>query len=338
MWGKDDGATLEDWTKTIDGLLAKGVKVILNAVNFHLPFVSGGANHFKTAEQLTTVESYYKRRIDSVAYKLWGIIFLGEEHYRYHCRFEDITEDVTWFDTETLRGYESYRLNENPTATLDEWNKEMYLRMVRGFTNYYKARVPNVGITLEQVDKPEAFFGTPALEFIRDNMDFIFCYPYCRNLNHFNSRVKNYFSVLDGYFVGRSKPVVFWILTRPWGGTVAEWQREAIALEMKNCLDRSTFIPVVTTYASNIHSGYDILQWWSDIRRCMELYEAEESYFEEYVYGRNLLTNQVGNTYGFVAPPVPPLAPPIPLWKLAVVWFSVFVGTATTLKYTGGEE
>ena len=68
---------------------------------------------------------------------------------------------------------------------------------------------------------------------------------------------------------------------------------EAIALEMKNSLDRNMVITVSVsqTYKEEI---------WDYMLSSIYLYITEASYYERYVEGQNLLTGYVGNTYGWV--------------------------------------
>jgi len=69
-------------------------------------------------------------------------------------------------------------------------------------------------------------------------------------------------------------------------------------LEMKNCLDRGI---VVTHYAMYLSpETWTFQQIWVLMLKAIELYDSGAPYFEEYVYGENLLTGYVGNTYGWV--------------------------------------
>lgn len=263
--------------------------VILNWVDLHRPWLNSSPNIFKSQYELKKVEEWLKI---VPTQNFWGIIFICEEHYRIHIAFSDDV-NTTWFD-ERLLGYPLY-LQQNPNATIDQWKDEMFLRMIRGFHNYFHEKT-NVGITAggntilaQYVAK---FYGKPALDFITKYYDFVILYKYTGNLEDFNRVVKKYFSVIDQLFLKQKK---FWILTRIWSYNKETWEREAIALEMKNCLDRNM---VITTYLLKPNSQFE--EVWSLMLTSLQLYDSEAPYFETYVYGNNLLTGYVGNTYGWV--------------------------------------
>jgi hypothetical protein len=129
------------------------------------------------------------------------------------------------------------------------------------------------------------------MAFIKEHYDFVFLYAYTRNLEDFYW-TKKYFLEIDQMFQKQKK---FWILTRIWRGINDQtWEREAIALEIKNCLHRNI---VVTSYYV---TEPPLAETWILIKRAIELYDSNAPYFEEYVYGENLLTGYVGTTYGWV--------------------------------------
>jgi hypothetical protein len=186
---------------------------------------------------------------------------------------------------------------------VDDWKDEMYLRMVRGFYNYFHP-LTKVGITLgwpvPMPGESDVSLGRPALIFIRDHYDFAFFYIYTPNLDFFlktignYGSVKDYYSVIDQLFIKQEK---FWILTRIWDLNKDVWEYEAIALEMKNCLDRNI---AITLYYKN---NPPIAETWPMALKCIELYNRNATYYETRVYGKNSLTGYIGETYGWVEVP-----------------------------------
>jgi hypothetical protein len=273
----------------------ENLSVILNWYDLHPPSM------IKTEAELKSIEEGLK----SVPIEnFWGIFFIAEEHYRTHIAFYDAV-NTTWFG-EKLLGYPLY-LKGNPSTTRDQWKDEMYLRMIRGFYNYFHPKT-KVGITapagsvianyrdLSWLGGIPYCFGEPAMAFIRERYDFVFLYGYAVNLEDFNEWFKPYFSLTDQLFSMQKK---FWILTRIWDepppwGNVDVWEKEAIALEMKNCLGRNM---VITSYYWN---NPPLKETWALMLKAVELYNREAPYFENYVYGENLLTGYVGDTYGWV--------------------------------------
>lgn len=262
------------------------LRVILNWYDLHKPFTE-----ITTEAELTRIEDGLKTVPTA---NFWGIVgVINEEHYKGIIAFQDDLE-TTWFG-ETLLGYPLY-LNLNPTATEDEWKDEMYLRMVRGFYNYFHNKGINVGTTLgyatPMVNRVQEFYGWPAFNFLLNNSDFVVVYAYTTNLTHFNSATKPYLPRIDELFP-TTPPKKFWIITQTWPSE-PPWEREAIALEMKNCLDRDW---TVVTY-TEVNPNYQ--QTWNDLFTCIDLYNQGKPYYETYVYGKNLLTEKVDNTYGWV--------------------------------------
>ena len=257
------------------------VPVILNWADLYL------LKPFKSESDLNKVEE----RLKTVPTEnFWGMFFICEEIYRTDIAFYD-SVDTTWFG-ERLLGYPLY-LTDSPGATEEDWKDEMYLRMIRGFYNYFHGRT-KVGITVGydrimpwRIDE---YYGAPAVAFIQQYYDFVFAYPYTTDLEYFLQHSKPYLSAVESLFPSQKK---FWILTRPWPGW-PPWEREAIALEMKNCLDRDI---VVTTY---YETEPPLEEVWTLMLKAIELYDSNAPYFETIVYGENLLTGYVGNTYGWV--------------------------------------
>jgi len=275
VWIDETSLTIESWQPP-------KVPVILNWYTFRpsLPI--------RTEEALTSLE----RGLRSITIEnFWGILGPtgAEEIYRTHIAFDD-NVDVTWFG-ERLLGYPLY-LQENPAATIDDWKDEMYLRIIRGFYNYFSP-LTKVGITWGRMNLKDwnEYYGEPATTFIRQYYDFVFLYPYTANFKEFLQATKPYLSRVEELFPNQKK---FWILTRIWNYNRSYWEREAIALEMKSCLDRNI---VIMPYENNEPPLQDI---WPLMLKAIELYDSETPYYEIYVYGRNLLTEYVGETYGWV--------------------------------------
>lgn len=270
------------------------ISLILNWYAVHPP--QAPFNPFVTEEDLNTVEDGLKTVPTE---NFWGIIFICEEHYRTHVAFNDDV-NTTWFG-ENLLGYPLY-LAESPGATVDQWLDEMFLRMIRGFHDYFSS-LTKVGISagggsivpnwkdkswLEGIEKS---YGYPAMTFIREHYDFVVLYAYTENLEEFMNWTSQYFQLIDQLFRNQKK---LWVLTRIWSGNVETWELEAMALEMKNCFDRNI---AVTCYYWN---NPPLEESWSLMMRARELYDAKAPYYETSVYGKNLLTGYVGDTYGWV--------------------------------------
>lgn len=255
-----------------------------------------------TAEQLNIHENNLKTVPTE---NFWGIYAVHAEFVKQHIAFnEDL--NTTWFG-ETLLGYQLY-LQENPSATQDQWKDEMYLRMLRGFYDYFHARGVKVGYTMGayvsiKISNIQSYLGWPAFNYMRENFDFMELYAYTHNLGPADGRswngeaedwpeggVNNYFSVIDQYF---SSQQLFWCLTRRWNDE-ATWEWEAMALEIKNALDREM---VICPYYSN---DPPLSEQWPVILNALDLYDQNAQYYEEYVYGENLLTGYAGETYGWV--------------------------------------
>jgi hypothetical protein len=267
---------------TIESLHPPTVPVILNWYSFRpsLPI--------RTQEALMNLEEGLKTITTE---KFWGILGPtgAEEVYRTHIDFHDEV-NTTWF-SERLLGYPLY-LMENTGASVDEWKDEMYLRMIRGFYNYFHPLM-KIGIVWGWPN-PEywnTIYGEPATAFIRQYYDFLFLYPYTENLDYWLQHSKPYLSAVEELFPNQKK---FWLLTRIWDDNRPRWQLEAMALELKNCFDRN--IPVLS-YRVTEPAFEEV---WYLILKAIELYDINASYYENLVYGRNLLTGYVGDTYGWV--------------------------------------
>jgi hypothetical protein len=280
-------------------------QVILNDLQIHKPWDSSqsdGVNGFKTAADLNGAESKLKALPLS---KFWGILFIAEEHFKYNVKFND-NLDTTWFG-ERMLGYPLY-LQTNPGATQNQWKDEMFLRMVRGFYTYFHGST-KIGMTAgnpcfmtrSYVDYLDYYFGYPAFNYIRQNFDFMVFYAYTTNLDNFNGNlVKDYFLKIDQYF-GNQKQ--FWLLTRTWTDFNIQMQPEAIALEIKNALDRG--MPILSQWDSDP----PLSTMWPYIQKSIQLYDSGAPYYETYVSGTNLLTGTVGNTYGWVSTTSPTPTP-----------------------------
>ena len=276
-----------------------GINVILNYYNVH-PRTE--APTFETAAELNKVEQ------DLMAIptaNFWGILFIREEHYRNIVNFNDDV-DTTWFG-ERLLGYPLY-LVETPGATVDDWKDEMYLRMIRGFYNYFspltKVGISAGGPSLYHPTYKEKsyleYFGQPAMDFMQ-NYDFVFLLRYSVNLEDYKARMEPYFAVADQLFQNQKK---FGIITRKWGHNLNTWEPEAIGPEMFNYLKRNC---VVMTYEEHAAGGYfeppTFSEMWLLMLRGRELYYIRAPYTENRVPDTNLLTGYIGDTYGFVADP-----------------------------------
>ena len=272
---------IDEASLTMEGWQPPTVPVILNWYTLRLSLP------IRTEQALTNLE---EGLISISTENFWGIISPGyEEVYRIHIAFDDDL-DTMWFG-ENLLGYPLY-LAEKPDATKDEWMDEMYLRMIRGFYNYFSP-LTKVGITWGWTDAANwnTIYGEPAITFIQQHYEFLFFYPYTIDLEDWLKRNKPYLSAVEQLFPNQKK---FWILTRIWPGNEARWEREAIALEMKSCLDRNM---VITTYHE---SNPSLEETWALMLKSIELYDSKASYYETLIYGRNLLTGYMGDTYGWV--------------------------------------
>jgi len=282
VWIDEAYLEMEGWEPPPD------VPVILNWIEVHSLTRPYSAYPFTSESEIKKVEEWLKTVPTE---NFWGIVFIREEIYRTHIAFNDDV-DTTWFD-ETILGYPLY-LRESPTATEDEWKSEMYFRMIRGFYNYFSP-LTKVGTTVGYgVIMPgliDEYYGEPAMAFIREYYDFVFAYIYNPDLDFFKAAGEPYLSVVDELFPNQKK---FWILTRIWDYNRDRWEYEAIALEMKNCLDRNM---VITTFHRSEPSIEEVC---SLMLKAIELYDSKAPYYEDNVHGRNLLTGYVGNTYGWV--------------------------------------
>jgi len=302
IWHAPSGRAIPDeanWVVAAEPNYEKprgNISVILNWYSLHSPHTNNW--RITTAEELRVIEGNLKSVQTD---RFWGIIFICEEHYRIHVAFNDDV-NTTWFN-ERLLGYPLYLL-ESQSATRDEWMDEMFLRMIRGFYNYFHARGINVGITAGAASmvtnyRNESwskgwtyYFGESSMAFVKECYDFVILYSYTMNLEDFYW-TKQYLSMIDQLFQKQEK---FWILTRKWEGLGEQvWEREATALEIKNCLDRK--LVIISYYAANP----PLDEAWPLLTRGIELYNRDAPCFEEYVYGKNLLTGQVGTGYGWVA-------------------------------------
>ena len=290
-------------------------------------------NPFRTVEDLRTVEQAF---MTAPVENFWGTLFISTEHYKTHAWFNDDV-DTTWFG-ERLLGYPLY-LQDNPDVTEDEWRCEMFLRMLRGFYNYFHVRGVKVGVSAsggslitnfrdnEWAKGIPHFWGDPALNFIRAYYDFVVVYTYAQNLQDFTDWSKQYFQLIDQLFPNQKK---FWILTRIWSSNVDTWEPEAMALEMKNCFDRNI---VVTSY-----TDYDPPRIWPMILKARELYNQRAPYTETPVPDTSLLTGVFGEkTFGWVANPEHDEGlyptPMSPLGMLARAAVSAAAGTALILLF-----
>jgi hypothetical protein len=253
----------------------------------YLRLNGSGLLPFKTPAQVEKVEELLGTIPTE---KFWGIIFIAEEVYRTDIQFNGDV-NATWFG-EKLLGYPQY-LAQNSGATEDEWRDEMYLRTIRGFYDHFSL-LTKVGITWGWLNPNDwiEYYGQPAISFIQQHYDFIVLYPYTENLAYWLHSSKPYLSAVEETFVNQKK---FWILTRCWDYSMNDWEREAIALEMKNCLDRNI---VITSY---YYSKPPFEQQWADMLKCVELYNTNQPYYEALTYGENRLTGVVDYTYGCVS-------------------------------------
>ena len=267
-----------------------GQKVILSDIND-----VGMPRNIVTADDLAEIEGQVMLWDAS---KFWGVIFLSEEWWKPKVQFEN-GMSYTWFG-QWLAGYDVW-LGSHPGWTKEEWRSEMYYRLVYGFYEYFKAQGVRVGHTMGMgtvlPQNRETYFGAKAWDYIRDNSDFIFFYTYTKHLEHWLAGEKAYFDYVDELMAGGAKP--FFILTQRWYDKPwwDDWEPEAIALEMKNALDRDM---VITVYRYNSRWNPDFHENWALMLQSVELYKQGAPYYEEYVAGRNLLTGYDGQTYGWV--------------------------------------
>jgi len=284
---------IDEVSLTIEGWQPPTAPAILNWWRMHRGVAPW--NPFVTEADLNTVEEALKAvPIEN----FWGIIHIAEEHYRIHVEFNDDV-NTTWFG-EVMLGYPLY-LAEAPNATIDDWMDEMWLRMVRGFYNYFHPLM-KVGITINAGSvivgyKGRAsalgiptYWGTPALNFITEHYDFVILYAYTTNLQFFNDWTKPYFELIDQLFTKQKK---FWILSNDREG----WEPEVMALELKNAFDRN-MVTMIYPYKKPPFE-----EIWPLMLNAIELYDARTPYTESIVNDTNLLTGYVGDTYGWVANP-----------------------------------
>lgn len=283
------------------------LSLVLNWISLHKaqnpfnPFVNQSDIDTVTQDIMSMPASFYTN--------FWGIIFISEEHYRTHVAFAD-NVNTTWFG-ERLLGYPLY-LSEVQSATHDQWMDEMFLRMVRGWYNYFHARGIKVGInanggsTVDQWAVPNPrpnahgipdFFGWPAMNFISEHYDFVVNYAFTGDLADYQWTKKYLSEVVDVCFQNQTK---FWQLTQIWnitdniGYNANYWEPEAQALEIRNCLDRNMIMMPYYWRSPPLNETLATMQ------KATELHDNGAPYFETYVRGENLLTGYVGNTYGWV--------------------------------------
>lgn len=312
---------IDDTYLAIEGYTPRPIDVILNWENLRTPTIGGQHNKFRTAEDLKDVEDKLK---SIPAGNFYGVIFIYEEYYRYHVGFNDDV-DTTWLG-ERLQGYPIYE-TENPGTTESQWMDEMFLRMVRGFYTYFHG-ITKVGMTATPVTLIpnfhnwgegglQGYYGTPAMNFIRNNYDFICLYCYTDTLETFNEWNNQFYPIIDQLFGSLEK---IWILTRIWSYNEGTWKPDSIALEMKNSLDRDM---TITTY---YRSNPALENTWPLMLKAAELHEAAAPYYEELVYGKNLMLDYTGNTYGWVAEATTPIYPTVTLEAIVV---GTVIGLAT---------
>jgi hypothetical protein len=261
---------------------------ILNWYDLRPPYPNGVNNPIISEADIKSVETELKSIKTS---NLWGIIGpICEEYWRPHIQFVD-TLNTTWFG-ESLMGYSVY-LSSHPGTTRNQWQDEMWLRFMRGFTDYFHAKGLTVGTTIQDVALSDVsyFYGTPAFNFAQQNLDFVFLYAYTENLADFQQRTTAYLHSIDQL----QMPLKFWILTRSYDFSLQSWQVEAKGLELKNSLDKN-FVIFTSIYEENPTFS----QTWQLILRSLQLYAQNAPYFESNVMGTNLLTSQTGQTYGWV--------------------------------------
>lgn len=287
------------------------IKVILD---WYGVFTDIGA--FRTEADIKTVED---RLMTVPTENFWGTLWITEEIYKeHHLLFEDGV-NTTWFGEELL-GYDLYQ-SVVPGATNDEWKDEMFFRMVRGAYNYWKSQGIKVGTTMggnkawNEEWTVNTTWGLKARNFIKANFDFIFFYQYTPNLDRFWNHPHGPYSTED-YFESIkefTKQKKFWILTRIWPGeNDTTWEKEVIALELKNAFDQNM---VTTVYYWNQPPFSEIFPL---VVEAVSLYETDQPYYEEFVEGENRLTEIVGPTYGWVGyTPLPQVTPTN--WVIPVV-------------------
>jgi len=265
------------------------VQTILNWYDLRPAYPNGVNNAIVNETDIKSVESSLKSISVS---NFWGIIGpIGEEYFRSHIQFSDDL-NTTWFN-EVLMGYTVYAAS-HPGITRNQWQDEMFLRFMRGFTDYFHGRGLAVGTTVSDgalVDRAD-FYGAPAFSYIQQDLDFVFLYAYTENLDDFQQRISTFYSLIDQLLPNLQQ---FWILTRSYDFSLTTWEVEAKALELKNCFDRDM---IITT--SIYEDQPTFLETWALIEQAIQLYGEGAPYFENYVQGQNLLTGQTGQTYGWV--------------------------------------
>ena len=155
VWIDDVVLEMETWEPPL------AIPVVLNWFEVHYP-----DDPFTSETELKIVEEWLKTIPTE---NFWGIIFIREEIYRTHISFND-NLNTTWFG-EALLGYPLYLVG-NSSATEDDWKSEMYLRMIRGFHNYFSP-LTKVGITMGDRILPgfkDEYYGESAIAFIQEHM------------------------------------------------------------------------------------------------------------------------------------------------------------------------
>lgn len=246
----------------IDTYRNPNVKLILNWDALHMAYVAGEKNPFITETDLKTVETALLT-LDTTPY--WGIIGpVAEEHFRTHIEFIDGL-NISWLG-ENLVGYDIYQLTV-PTATRLEWQQEMYYRMLRGFTNYFKSKGLKVGVGIggsaivpywrnrTWEGSIPYFFGTQAFQHIQNYADFIMLYAYSDTKEIFNTWTTQYLQLINYYFQGKK---AFWIITRPYSWSSPEWTTEMVALEMQE-VNKNSYTAMLSGYATNFTEIWNVM-------------------------------------------------------------------------------
>ena len=290
------------------------IKVILDWYTLHIPWGGGAgggnANKFWTEEQLQVVEDGL---MSVPTDNFWGTLWMGsEENRRQHIGF-DPGLNFTWFN-ETLLAYDLWIIDNPPDPTnywsrVEEWKDEMCLRMMRGACEYWHSKGVKVGVMLDGTLIPgyrnvwwsigvSLHFGWPAFNYLKENFDFVIGYPFTSNLEFYNNWTIPFWDFLEEHHQKQKK---FIITTQKWYWNTENepdpiniWEPEAIALEIKDCLDKGY---VIMPYYNPDPPRDEI---WSMIQTGIALYESGAPFYYNYVNGTNLLTGKVGLTYGWV--------------------------------------
>lgn len=170
---------MDETSLITEGWQPPTIPVILNWYTLRSPWINGNPNQFKSVAELEMVEEALKTIPTENFWGIFGPCGI-EEIYRTHISFVDDL-DTMWF-SERLLGYPLY-LQEKPTATIEDWKDEMYLRMIRGFHNYFSP-LTRVGITWGHRDPNvwNKYYGEPATIFVQQHYDFLVLYPYTTDL------------------------------------------------------------------------------------------------------------------------------------------------------------